>query len=510
MSDAPEQRSIDVDVNDLDTRGNRVVGYAAVYGPLSDDLGGFRERIAPGAFTDVLSATPDVRALLNHDPDQILGRTKSGTLRLEDDQRGLRFELDLPESPIGQNVREAVKRGDLDGASFRFKVGGESWSEGVRTVETVKELQDVSLATTPAYPAASVELRNRQEPEGESIMTEETAVVEEATDEAETTEERTAPVLTTDQVTVSETRDLDRELTEATLAVRPGESRALTTSVSIAPEKLSSHLFDKLRPESVALRSGINVITTDKHKVTFPTLTADVGPGWYAEAAQITPGDPTLSTVSATPKKLAHLTIFSNEVIEDSDPSAIDVVRQNLLKRMALSLDLAIFEGTGQNNQPSGLSVIANTGGSSAVGSIATNKLAPFGTAIADLEKAGARPGAFVVAPAVWAAVRKLEDGQNRPTLNPVPTGPFAATLYGVPVYVSGVIKADGGSGNDESILYAYDPSEVYLVRRTEIQIEVDRSFKFDTDQTVMRARMRADLLVPNPTAVWIGKKTTP
>ena len=67
-----------------------------------------------------------MRCLLNHDPNIVLGRTKSGTLRLSSDQRGLRFECDLPESR--SDLAEAVARGDLDGASFRFKVGEEDWS----------------------------------------------------------------------------------------------------------------------------------------------------------------------------------------------------------------------------------------------------------------------------------------------------------------------------------------------------------------------------------------------
>ena len=77
---APEQRTIDVDVKDIDTRGRTLHGYAAVYGAESGDLGGFRERIAPGAFAGVLDA--DVRALLNHDPNEVLRQDQSGTLRL--------------------------------------------------------------------------------------------------------------------------------------------------------------------------------------------------------------------------------------------------------------------------------------------------------------------------------------------------------------------------------------------------------------------------------------------
>jgi uncharacterized protein len=157
---APEQRTIDVDVESIDTRGRTAHGYAAMYGVLSDDLGGYKERIAPGAFAQVLP-TADVRALLNHDANEVLGRTKSGTLRLFDEDRGLRFELDLPDSPLGENVREAVKRGDIDGASFRFQIDQESWDGEVRTVESVKALKDITLATYPAYPEASVELRTR-------------------------------------------------------------------------------------------------------------------------------------------------------------------------------------------------------------------------------------------------------------------------------------------------------------------------------------------------------------
>jgi HK97 family phage prohead protease len=159
---APEQRTIDVDVESLDTRGRTVRGYAALYNTLSEDLGGYREQLATGAFAPVVN--DDVRALLNHSPNEVLGRTKSGTLRLFDEERGLRFELDLPSSPVGENVREAVRRGDLDGASFRFEVGEEDWAGEVRTIKTVKALRDVTLATYPAYPEASIELRTRPEP----------------------------------------------------------------------------------------------------------------------------------------------------------------------------------------------------------------------------------------------------------------------------------------------------------------------------------------------------------
>ena len=254
---APEQRTIDVDVTDVDTRGRTLHGYAAVYGAVSGDLGGFRETISPGAFRDVIGA--DVRCLLNHDPSQVLGRTRSGTLRLADEQRGLRFECDLPDSPLGENVRAAVKRGDIDGASFRFVVGEETWEGDLRTVESVSELRDVTVATYGADPDASVELRTRPESNGgerrqeEGNMPEnEGAAVEERTENEDSGEERA------DDRT--EERTEDRAEQGGTLRVedRADSTRAGTLTEAFRragwPEERAEISFGEFR--SLALATG--------------------------------------------------------------------------------------------------------------------------------------------------------------------------------------------------------------------------------------------------------------
>jgi len=225
---APETRTVDVDVQSLDTRGRTVVGWAAVYDVTSEDLGGFREVIKPGAFADVLDG--DVRALLNHDPSQVLGRTKSGTLRLADDERGLRFEVDLPESR--DDLREAVARGDLDGASFRFAVGDEEWDDNVRTVKTVKSLSDLSLATYPAYPQTSIELRTRPEPESEATV---------PTDDERgglTVEDRAATPATRSLADEFRAAGFDGE-TPATIGWREFEARALTLAAGTTVDQLA-------------------------------------------------------------------------------------------------------------------------------------------------------------------------------------------------------------------------------------------------------------------------------
>lgn len=138
-------------------------GHAAVFNRPSEDLGGFIEQIAPGAFARALREKSDVRALVDHDPSRILGRTKAGTLALVEDAEGLRAEIRPPQTTAGRDVVESVRRGDLDGMSFAFRTLKDSWDYAaeppLRTLLDV-DLYDVSVVTYPAYPDTSVALRS--------------------------------------------------------------------------------------------------------------------------------------------------------------------------------------------------------------------------------------------------------------------------------------------------------------------------------------------------------------
>ena len=142
----------------------RVAGYAAVCDSWSEDLGGFRERIAPGAFAE--SIGDDVRALVDHRSELILGRTKAGTLRLAEDARGLAVEIDLPDTRVARDLAESMARGDVDQMSFGFTVAQDRWSRGIegvaeRTILRVGRLFDVSVVTFPAYPETEAAMRSR-------------------------------------------------------------------------------------------------------------------------------------------------------------------------------------------------------------------------------------------------------------------------------------------------------------------------------------------------------------
>ncbi len=154
--------------------GKLITGYAAVYNKLSEDLGGFREVILPGAFSRCLGASPDVRCLFNHDANLILGRTKSGTLRLGEDPQGLSYDCDAPDTQAGRDVLTSIRRKDVDQCSFAFSVNKENWREEKAadgTFEVTRELADVDLydvspVTYAAYPQTTVSARSLW-PDGE-------------------------------------------------------------------------------------------------------------------------------------------------------------------------------------------------------------------------------------------------------------------------------------------------------------------------------------------------------
>lgn len=158
---------VDMEVRAVDD-GLQFRGYAAVFDSVSEDLGGFREVIKPGAFTRSLNAAMngnrDIRMFLNHNPDVVLGSTRAKTLRLSEDERGLLAEATLPDSAWGQPVAEAVRRGDIRSMSFGFMVDrkeGASWSQDhkERTLHEVRLLEVSPVTGWPAYAATSASVR---------------------------------------------------------------------------------------------------------------------------------------------------------------------------------------------------------------------------------------------------------------------------------------------------------------------------------------------------------------
>lgn len=146
----------------------KIAGHAAVFNTEATIGGFFREQIAPGAFATAIKED-DVRALFNHNADLVLGRTTSGTLTLSEDETGLRYEVDPPDTQWARDLMVSVKRGDISQSSFGFQVVREEWTTPENRAElplrTILEarLFDVSPVTYPAYEETSAEARSKAE-----------------------------------------------------------------------------------------------------------------------------------------------------------------------------------------------------------------------------------------------------------------------------------------------------------------------------------------------------------
>jgi HK97 family phage prohead protease len=154
-----------------------LVGYAAVFDKWSEKLGWFREIIRSGAFADSLEAGADVRALVNHDTGRIIGRSSAKTLRIKEDDTGLKVEIDLPDTNDGRDLATSVERGDISGMSFGFEVLEDRWTHKEESADTDErellkiDLFEVSAVPFPAYPDTSLAKRSfdRAQPEPKTL-----------------------------------------------------------------------------------------------------------------------------------------------------------------------------------------------------------------------------------------------------------------------------------------------------------------------------------------------------
>ncbi len=150
-------------------------GYAAVFFDQEDEgttyelYPGLSERVMPGAFDRAIAEQQDVRALFNHEPDHLLGRLSAGTMRLSVDRRGLRYEIDLPDTQMGRDVAEMTRRGDLTGSSFSFRIAKQTFRYNSNPDDSdpeddIRELQDLDVidvgpVSFPAYASTTTGVR---------------------------------------------------------------------------------------------------------------------------------------------------------------------------------------------------------------------------------------------------------------------------------------------------------------------------------------------------------------
>jgi uncharacterized protein len=165
--DGPQTKEPELRINhtQLEVRqdGMTFTGYASVFNSPSEDLGGFIEYVAPGAFKRSLQSRNEIKLLWNHDSGEPLASLRGGTLRLIEDTKGLKVEAQLPNTTRGRDVAELLRTKVIDSMSFGFNVMKDSWSADgkTRTLESVR-LSEVSIVSWPAYTATTAQVRSAE------------------------------------------------------------------------------------------------------------------------------------------------------------------------------------------------------------------------------------------------------------------------------------------------------------------------------------------------------------
>jgi HK97 family phage major capsid protein/HK97 family phage prohead protease len=489
MADRPEAGAVEQRAapDTLRVEGRKLRGLIP-YNVESRDLGGWRERMAPGCLRNADLA--DLVVTVDH-AGVPLGRFPT-TLNTEDGDDGLHWSCELAESRA--DVREAVERGDLRASSWRMVVARDHWDGDLRTVEEVRSLRDVSVVTTPAYPAASAELRTAPDPEPPE---EERADTQPQPEEATVPEENKGGGLTVEARNATDDHgNVEARVFDAMASVPKGESRSLThaTSAPVTPQDLQTFLWDLLRDQAVVIASGVRVIDTARKSVKFPTLTGDIVADFFDELEEITESDPGFDEFEIEPKAIKALVRGSAEAFEDSDPDLLRVVTSNLATILSLKLDRECLVG----NASKGFKGMANmTGVQSLAVDGALTDYDPFIKALGMLaEQHVAGPYAVVMHPRVATALDLLKEFTTAEANVALPR-----PANFPPVYVTSQLPVSGGADPASTVL-VYAPSRIILGRRRDTTIEVDRSQEFTNDAVLVRGKVRAALGTPYPQAI--------
>ncbi len=291
------------------------------------------------------------------------------------------------------------------------------------------------------------------------------------------------------------------------------ELRALVTTSGagavVAPDQFGPGFFDRLAPLSVMLRAGIQVLRTERDTLHLPRVDTDPATTIVTEGSAIGPADPGYTDIAATPVKFGTLTVVSNELMMDSSPDITNLLEMQMLRSLALRYDLASFEENNTNFKG-----LKNVTGITLDSSLGANGLKPvnldtIASAIGSLTGFDATPTAIFMHPRSWGTLLQIKEvaGSTKSLLqDSAASGSAGITraLFGLPVFLTSQlsITETKGTSTDCSSIYVVDASQIYGVFRTDARVEVDRSRLFNTDQSEIRAIMRATLAAPNAKAI--------
>lgn len=259
----------------------------------------------------------------------------------------------------------------------------------------------------------------------------------------------------------------------------------------LSPEQVQQLVIQPLMRQSVAMQVS-TIVQTGSHETRFPVVQSDPTTAWTPEGSEINISDADLDEVVVVPKKLAGLTVVSNELVADSDPSALEIVGAGLVRDLQVRLDAAYFANTTANG-PSGMQSVAFQ--PVIIGGAFTN-LDPFAEALSKAETVGAQTTAFVAHPTTLLQLSELKvgTGYNMPLLGPDPSSPTKRSILGVPTFWSPAIP--------QGAVWAIPQAKSFVVIRNDTSVVADGSAFFSSDRTAVRCTLRVGFAFPHAAAL--------
>ena len=524
--DTLEHRTLPAELRAATPDARRLIGTAIVFNTLSEDLGGFRERIAPEAMRRTLSEQIDVRAYADHDPARVLGRMSNNTLRLTTDTRGVQAEIDLPETSYANDVLAVVRRGDLRGMSFAFQVlpGGERWERGadgvpVRVITDMR-VSHISPVSEPAYAGTDVAVARRsletwrgqtRRTEGSPDVRDLTPPIPPIVSDPTDTEVRVLGRGDSFRAWVEERTKHPKEYAHLRLgdvlrALITGprtelERRALAEGTDSAggytvPDILMARWIDRLRNALVIVQAGAQTVPLTSDVVKIARLLADPTAAWRAENAAVAESDPTFEAVTFTPRSLDVFTKVSRELLEDSINIG-EMLEAALVRAFAVEVDRVCLFGSGTPPQPRGLRTTTNVNEvSQGTNGAALTSYDPILDLLALVWADNVTMvNTAIMAPRTLATIAKLKEATtNAPLARP---SVLADWRFLQTANVS--IAETQGSSSVASTLFMGDWSQMLLGFRTEMRVEVARELYRANYQYGYFGHLRFDMQVTHP-----------
>lgn len=494
-----------------------MTGYAAMFNEPASGLP-FHEELAPGCFRSSLESGSDVLACVDHNPERLLGRTSSGTLKLDEDKRGLRFELQLPQTQLGRDVAEQVRRKDLQGCSFAFNVKSDSWqtdgNQRSRRIDDV-ELLDVSLCALPAYGCTNGTVSLRSDLARMTTMNDSdiAAQLEAARDEQRAIADKDVATIT--EADEQRFGELDSRVAEleksakwmqrrsglssqdapqavpvvaASVADRDDELRSMhhymltgqaqqrrgTNNTGtgseggfLVPEFWSQSIIDKVR--EIGSVMGLANVQSIEGKTNYSLVTTRPSFSWIAEGAA--PADSSLAFSQATVgvKTVGGRCIVTRDLLADSISGFNEsYLQMQMATGMSEAVETALHGGTGADSDtPDGIGTAVASANQVTAGHATDLAIADVFSTYTTLGAAYRNAGTWLVSPGFLDQVRQMTTGSatgqyiwtvaNDPGL----VGGYAGQILGRPVVVSSYLDEPA---TGKTVAYFGDFSRAFLV----------------------------------------------